>query len=44
MYRAKDEGLGHKAFDPVMHEQALSRLELENDLRHALEIKRSSPG
>ncbi len=44
MYRAKDEGSGYKVFDPAMHEQAVSRLELENDLRHALEIKKSSPG
>ena len=27
MYRAKEEGSGHKVFAPAMHEQALSRLE-----------------
>jgi diguanylate cyclase (GGDEF)-like protein/PAS domain S-box-containing protein len=37
MYRAKDEGSGYRVFDPGMYEQALRRLELENDLRHALE-------
>ncbi len=44
MYRAKEEGSGYSVFDPVMHEQALSRLELENERRHALEVKKSSPG
>jgi diguanylate cyclase (GGDEF)-like protein/PAS domain S-box-containing protein len=37
MYRAKDEAADYRVFDPEMHEQALSRMELENDLRHALE-------
>ena len=37
MYRAKDEAADYKVFDPAMYEQALRRLELENDLRHALE-------
>jgi predicted signal transduction protein with EAL and GGDEF domain len=37
MYRAKDEAAAYRVFDPAMYERALSRLELENDLRHALE-------
>ncbi len=37
MYRAKAEAADYRVFDPEMHEQALGRLELENDLRHALE-------
>jgi EAL domain-containing protein (putative c-di-GMP-specific phosphodiesterase class I) len=37
MYRAKEEGSGYKVFDPAMHGQAVSRLELENDLRRAVE-------
>jgi EAL domain-containing protein (putative c-di-GMP-specific phosphodiesterase class I) len=37
MYRAKAEAVNYRVFDPKMHEQALGRLELENDLRHALE-------
>ncbi len=37
MYRAKDEGLDYKMFDEAMYEQAIDRLELENDLRRAIE-------
>jgi EAL domain-containing protein (putative c-di-GMP-specific phosphodiesterase class I) len=37
MYRAKTEGCNYCVFDPTMHEQALGRLELENDLRRAIE-------
>jgi diguanylate cyclase (GGDEF)-like protein len=37
MYKAKDEAVEYRVFDPAMHEQDLRRLELENDLRHALE-------
>jgi diguanylate cyclase (GGDEF)-like protein len=37
MYRVKDEGTGYKLFDPAMHRQAVDRLELENDLRRAVE-------
>jgi diguanylate cyclase (GGDEF)-like protein/PAS domain S-box-containing protein len=37
MYRAKESGAGHTLFDPAMHERALGRLELENDLRRAIE-------
>jgi diguanylate cyclase (GGDEF)-like protein/PAS domain S-box-containing protein len=37
MYRAKDEGTGYSVFDPVLYEHALDRLELENDLRRAIE-------
>ncbi|CAA9483701.1 MAG: diguanylate cyclase/phosphodiesterase (GGDEF & EAL domains) with PAS/PAC sensor(s) [uncultured Rubrobacteraceae bacterium] len=37
MYRAKKEGLGYRVFEPVMHEQVLRRLKLENDLRRAVE-------
>jgi EAL domain-containing protein (putative c-di-GMP-specific phosphodiesterase class I) len=37
MYRAKDEGGGFGMFDPAMYEQAFRRLEVENDLRRAIE-------
>jgi diguanylate cyclase (GGDEF)-like protein/PAS domain S-box-containing protein len=37
MYKAKDEAVKYRVFDPAMHEQDLRRLELENDLKHALE-------
>jgi diguanylate cyclase (GGDEF)-like protein/PAS domain S-box-containing protein len=37
MYRAKDEGSAYKVFDPAMHGRAIYRLELENDLRRAIE-------
>ena len=38
MYRAKSNGKGqHVLFDLSMHRDSLARLELENDLRHALE-------
>ncbi len=38
MYRAKSEGQGRRVFfDPAMHERAVARLHLENDLRRAVE-------
>jgi EAL domain-containing protein (putative c-di-GMP-specific phosphodiesterase class I) len=37
MYRAKDEGLGYAVFDPALHERAVRRLQLENELRRAVE-------
>ena len=37
MYRAKEDAADYRVFDPEMHEQALSRMELENELRRALE-------
>ncbi|HEY0545203.1 MAG TPA: EAL domain-containing protein [Pyrinomonadaceae bacterium] len=38
MYRAKAQGKGrHEVFDKVMHARAISRLQIESDLRHALE-------
>jgi EAL domain-containing protein (putative c-di-GMP-specific phosphodiesterase class I) len=37
MYRAKEAGGGFRVFDPAMHERAVQRLELENDLRRAVE-------
>jgi diguanylate cyclase (GGDEF)-like protein/PAS domain S-box-containing protein len=37
MYRAKKEGLGYRVFEPVMHEQALRRLKLGNELQRAIE-------
>ena len=38
MYRAKSAGpAGHALFDRAMHRDALERLQLETDLRHALE-------
>lgn len=38
MYRAKEQGKArHVVFDPVMHTQAQTRLQLEYELRHALD-------
>jgi EAL domain-containing protein (putative c-di-GMP-specific phosphodiesterase class I) len=37
MYRAKGEGGAYAVFDPNMYERALRRLEVENDLRRAIE-------
>ena len=37
MYRAKEGGGGYQVFDPIMHERVAWRLDLENDLRRALE-------
>jgi diguanylate cyclase (GGDEF)-like protein/PAS domain S-box-containing protein len=38
MYRAKAQGsAGHAIFTSTMHEQAMAQLQLENDLRRALE-------
>jgi diguanylate cyclase (GGDEF)-like protein len=37
MYRAKNEGSGYKVFDPIMYQRALSRLEMENELRQAID-------
>ena len=37
MYRAKHEGSDCRMFDPAMYEWALKRLELEHDLRRAVE-------
>jgi diguanylate cyclase (GGDEF)-like protein/PAS domain S-box-containing protein len=37
MYRAKDEGGDFRIFNPAMYERAFSRLEVENDLRRAIE-------
>ncbi|MGH7617242.1 MAG: putative bifunctional diguanylate cyclase/phosphodiesterase [Gemmatimonadaceae bacterium] len=38
MYKAKDDGKGrHAVFEPSMHAALLARLELEADLRHAVE-------
>jgi diguanylate cyclase (GGDEF)-like protein/PAS domain S-box-containing protein len=37
MYRAKDEGGDFRMFNPAMYERAFSRLEVENDLRRAIE-------
>lgn len=38
MYHAKAQGIGRYAiFDKAMHEQAVARLQLENDLRRAIE-------
>ena len=36
MYRAKEETLGLEVFDPAMHERAIDRLDIENDLRRAV--------
>jgi len=37
MYRAKREGSGYSMFDPALYEWAVRRLQLENDLRRAIE-------
>jgi diguanylate cyclase (GGDEF)-like protein/PAS domain S-box-containing protein len=37
MYRAKGEGEGFRVFDPTMYERVFRRLEVENDLRRAIE-------
>ena len=40
MYRAKENGKArYEMFDHGMHARAVSRLQLESDLRHALELK-----
>jgi diguanylate cyclase (GGDEF)-like protein/PAS domain S-box-containing protein len=38
MYRAKEGGGGFRVFDPAMHERVARRLDLENDLRRAVEL------
>jgi diguanylate cyclase (GGDEF)-like protein/PAS domain S-box-containing protein len=37
MYRTKEDAADYRMFDPGMYERVLDRLELENDLRRALE-------
>jgi diguanylate cyclase (GGDEF)-like protein/PAS domain S-box-containing protein len=37
MYRAKGSGAGYSVFDTAMHERAVARLDLENNLRRAIE-------
>jgi len=37
MYQAKEDAADFRMFDPGMYERALERMELENDLRRALE-------
>jgi diguanylate cyclase (GGDEF)-like protein/PAS domain S-box-containing protein len=37
MYQAKNEGSGYKVFDPIMYQRALGRLEMENELRRAID-------
>jgi diguanylate cyclase (GGDEF)-like protein/PAS domain S-box-containing protein len=37
MYRSKDEGRDFRVFNPAMYERAFRRLEVENDLRRAIE-------
>jgi EAL domain-containing protein (putative c-di-GMP-specific phosphodiesterase class I) len=37
MYRTKGEGWAYTVFDPNMYDQAFMRLEVENDLRRAIE-------
>ena len=39
MYRAKEERADYRVFDPSMYERALGRLELESDLRRAVEAE-----
>jgi diguanylate cyclase (GGDEF)-like protein len=39
MYRAKADGLDHAVFDGAMHRQVRARLQLESDLREAIERK-----
>jgi diguanylate cyclase (GGDEF)-like protein len=37
MYQAKGSGTGYGVFDPAMYERVLGRLNLENDIRRAIE-------
>jgi len=37
MYQAKRDGSGYRVFDPAMYERVVRRLDLENDLRRAVE-------
>ena len=37
MYEAKEAGLGYRMFDPAMYERIVGRLELENELRRAVQ-------
>ncbi len=39
MYRAKEDGVGYRVFEPKMYEQALKRLKVENDMRRAIEAE-----
>jgi diguanylate cyclase (GGDEF)-like protein/PAS domain S-box-containing protein len=39
MYRAKAEGMDYRVFDPQMYLWVVNRLELENDLRRAIEAE-----
>ena len=39
MYRAKEAGADYKVFDPEMYLQAINRLELEHDMRRAIEAE-----
>jgi diguanylate cyclase (GGDEF)-like protein len=39
MYEAKEAGLGYRMFDPAMYERVVGRLELENELRRAIEAE-----
>jgi diguanylate cyclase (GGDEF)-like protein/PAS domain S-box-containing protein len=39
MYWAKEEKSGYRVFDPSMHARAVRRLDLDNDLRRALEAE-----
>jgi len=39
MYKAKDEGLGYRVFEPLMYEQALGRLKMENELQRAIKAE-----
>jgi diguanylate cyclase (GGDEF)-like protein len=40
MYRAKADGLDHAVFDGAMHRQVRARLQLESELREAIERER----
>ncbi len=37
MYQAKKDGSGYRVFDPAMYERVVQRLDLENDLRRAVD-------
>jgi predicted signal transduction protein with EAL and GGDEF domain len=39
MYQAKEQDAGYRVFDPNMYEQVLRRLNLENNLRRAIEAE-----
>ncbi len=39
MYKAKQQGLNYACFEPLMHPRAVARLQLEYDLKRAIELQ-----